>query len=126
MSAVTRQAVQLAGRRLAGVDRFVPHQADTRITAAVGLTSRSTQIGGCRTSSTSATPVPPPSPRPGPGIRGRHPPARHRICTSAFGAGLTWGATTVTWPDLKPAAHPHLVPQQLVKAYERGLLHPEG
>jgi 3-oxoacyl-[acyl-carrier-protein] synthase-3 len=24
----------------------------------------------------------------------------HRLLLTAFGAGLTWGATTLTWPDL--------------------------
>ena len=28
--------------------------------------------------------------------------AGHRALLTAFGAGLTWGATTVTWPDLTP------------------------
>jgi 3-oxoacyl-[acyl-carrier-protein] synthase-3 len=24
----------------------------------------------------------------------------HRVLLTAFGAGLTWGATTLTWPEL--------------------------
>ncbi|MEU9405779.1 beta-ketoacyl-ACP synthase III [Streptomyces sp. NPDC048281] len=114
MSAVTRQAVQLAGWSLTEVDRIVPHQANARITAAVG---RHLAIGADRrvqniehVGNTGAASIPlalaqasaDSTLRPG-----------HRVCLTAFGAGLTWGATTAVWPDLKPAAHPaHDTPRE--------------
>ncbi|GGN41015.1 beta-ketoacyl-ACP synthase III [Streptomyces fuscichromogenes] len=107
MSAVTRQAVQLARWRLADVDRIVPHQANARITAAVG---RHLAIDADRrvqnieyVGNTGAASIPlalAQASADGTLQRG------HRVCLTAFGAGLTWGATTLTWPDLKPAAHP--------------------
>uniref|UniRef100_UPI002FDC4284 beta-ketoacyl-ACP synthase III n=1 Tax=Streptomyces sp. IBSBF 2950 TaxID=2903528 RepID=UPI002FDC4284 len=113
MSAVTRQAVQLAGWCLTDVDRVVPHQANSRITAAVG---RHLEIAADRrvqnieyVGNTGAASIPlalaqasaDGTLRPG-----------HRVCLTAFGAGLTWGATTLTWPDLKPGrtARPRDVP----------------
>lgn len=30
----------------------------------------------------------------------------HRTLLTAFGAGLTWGATTLTWPGLSPTRRP--------------------
>ncbi|MGR3875631.1 beta-ketoacyl-ACP synthase III [Streptomyces graminifolii] len=107
MSAVTRHAVQLAGWRLADVDRIVPHQPNARITAAVG---RHLAIAADRrvqniesVGNTGAASIPlalaqayaDGALRPG-----------HRVCLTAFGAGLTWGATTLTWPDLKPVPPP--------------------
>jgi 3-oxoacyl-[acyl-carrier-protein] synthase-3 len=108
MCAVTRQAVQLAGWRIEDLDRIVPHQANARITAAAG---RHLTLDADRwvqniehVGNTGAASIPlalaqastDGTVRPG-----------HPICLTAFGAGLTWGATPVTWPDLKPAAHPH-------------------
>ena len=26
----------------------------------------------------------------------------HRVLLTAFGAGLTWGSTVLTWPEVKP------------------------
>lgn len=108
MSAVTRQAVQLAGWRLADVDRIVPHQANARITATVG---RHLTIDADRrvqnieyVGNTGAASIPLALAQAS--ADGTLQPG-HRVCLTAFGAGLTWGATTVTWPDLKSAAHPH-------------------
>ncbi|WP_327749769.1 beta-ketoacyl-ACP synthase III [Streptomyces europaeiscabiei] len=107
MSAVTRQAVQLAGWRLTDVDRIVPHQANARITAAVG---RHLAIGADRrvqniehVGNTGAASIPLALAQASADGTLR---TGHRVCLTAFGAGLTWGATTLTWPDLKPAAHP--------------------
>ncbi|MFM9812874.1 beta-ketoacyl-ACP synthase III [Streptomyces scabiei] len=107
MSAVTRQAVQLAGWRLADVDRIVPHQANARITTAVG---RRLAIGADRrvqnieyVGNTGAASIPLALTQASADGTLR---TGHRVCLTAFGAGLTWGATTLTWPDLKPAPHP--------------------
>ncbi|MFE7927551.1 beta-ketoacyl-ACP synthase 3 [Streptomyces sp. NPDC057456] len=108
MCSVTRQAVQLAGWRLEDVDRIVPHQANARITAAVG---RHLAIGADRlvqhietVGNTGAASIPLALAQASADGTLLH---RHRVCLTAFGAGLTWGATSVIWPDLKPAAHPH-------------------
>ncbi|MEU0060043.1 beta-ketoacyl-ACP synthase III [Streptomyces sp. NPDC006334] len=108
MCSVTRQAVQLAGWRIEDIDRIVPHQANARITASVG---RCLMIGADRrvqnighVGNTGAASIPlalAQASADGTVLPG------HRICLTAFGAGLTWGATTVIWPDLKSAAHPH-------------------
>ncbi|WP_306333179.1 50S ribosomal protein L32 [Streptomyces sp. KL118A] len=37
-----------------------------------------------------------------------------------------WKATTVQLVAVTVDGVPHMVPQRLVKAYERGLLHPES
>ncbi|MEV6532766.1 beta-ketoacyl-ACP synthase III [Streptomyces sp. NPDC051639] len=107
MCAATRQAVQLAGWHIADVDRVVPHQANSRITDAVG---RHLAIGTDRrvqtiahTGNTGAASIPlalAQAAADGTVLPG------HRLCLTAFGAGLTWGATTLIWPDLKPAPSP--------------------
>ncbi|GGV50430.1 beta-ketoacyl-ACP synthase 3 [Streptomyces spectabilis] len=101
MSQATEQAAAAAGWNLSDVDRFVPHQANSRITAAV---SRRLHLDGGRVlesithlGNTSASSIlfalaqaaGDGSLRPG-----------HRVLLAAFGAGLTWGATTLTWPDV--------------------------
>ncbi|MDX3233059.1 3-oxoacyl-[acyl-carrier-protein] synthase III C-terminal domain-containing protein [Streptomyces sp. ME19-01-6] len=88
-------------RLLGDIDRFVPHQANARITAAVG---RQLHLDGARVleniarlGNTSAASIlftlahaaSYDALRPG-----------HRVLLAAFGAGLTWGATTLTWPDV--------------------------
>ncbi|MEV0442937.1 beta-ketoacyl-ACP synthase 3 [Streptomyces spectabilis] len=101
MSQATEQAAAAAGWSLSDVDRFVPHQANSRITAAVSrrlhldegrVLENITHLGNTSASSilfTLAQAAGDGSLRPG-----------HRVLLAAFGAGLTWGATTLTWPDV--------------------------
>lgn len=114
MSEVSEQAVKAAGWSQADVDRFVPHQANARITAAVG---RRLQLDGPRilqhiqrVGNTSAASIP---------LTLAHASSQglllpgHRVLMTAFGAGLTWGSTTVVWPDLTPSAgRPGVSPRQ--------------
>lgn len=101
MSQAAEQAAAAAGWSLDDVDRFVPHQANARITDAVG---RRLHLDGERVldniahlGNTSAASIlfalahaaSDGALRPG-----------HRVLLAAFGAGLTWGATTLTWPDV--------------------------
>ncbi|MEH6373905.1 beta-ketoacyl-ACP synthase 3 [Streptomyces sp. KLMMK] len=106
MLQVSQQAVLAAGWSLEDLDRFVPHQANARITAAVGRRLRLDgqqvlqhieRVGNTSAASIALTLA-------AASADGRLRPG-HRVLMTAFGAGLTWGATTVTWPDLNPAAH---------------------
>jgi 3-oxoacyl-[acyl-carrier-protein] synthase III len=106
MTAAAEQAVALAGWRAADVDRFAAHQANARITAAVGqrlgvpAERRLSDIE--RLGNTAAASIPvllaesvaDGSLQPG-----------HRTLLAAFGGGLTWGATTLVWPTA--VAHVH-------------------
>jgi 3-oxoacyl-[acyl-carrier-protein] synthase-3 len=107
MSSTSRQAAAAAGWTLDDVDHLVPHQANARIT---GFTARQLGIPDDRqlhnvedVGNTGAASIPlllthaaaDGSVKPG-----------HRLLLAAFGAGLTWGATTLTWPDLNPRPRP--------------------
>ncbi|MFJ4741156.1 beta-ketoacyl-ACP synthase 3 [Streptomyces sp. NPDC088775] len=101
MAQAAEEAAAAAGWSLGDVDRFVPHQANSRITKAVGR--RLHLHGGtvlddiAHVGNTSAASIlfalahaaADGALRPG-----------HRVLLAAFGAGLTWGATTLTWPDV--------------------------
>ncbi|MER5214856.1 beta-ketoacyl-ACP synthase III [Streptomyces sp. NPDC002838] len=106
MCCASTHAVQRAGWRIEDVDRLVPHQANARITSAVG---RRLGIGPDRQvqniehiGNTSAASIPLALAQAS--AQGALQPG-HRAVLTAFGAGLTWGATTLIWPDLKPADH---------------------
>lgn len=85
------------------VDRFIGHQANLRILTAtakkLGLPEDRLVANIGHVGNTSAASIPlamadacaDGSLRPG-----------HRVLLAAFGAGLTWGATLLTWPDVKP------------------------
>ncbi|MFE4870480.1 beta-ketoacyl-ACP synthase III [Streptomyces sp. NPDC056682] len=107
MSTASRQATTAAGWDLADVDRLVPHQANSRITSFVARQlgipeawqlSNVAQVGNTGAASIPlllASAVADGQLKPG-----------HRTLLTAFGAGLTWGATTLTWPDLAPRRLP--------------------
>lgn len=107
MSHVAEEAAAAAGWNLGDVDRFVPHQANARITEAVGrrlnldagrVLENIAHLGNTGAASilfTLAHAASAGALRPG-----------HRVLLAAFGAGLTWGATTLTWPDVSCAADP--------------------
>lgn len=106
MAEVAEQAMRAAGWNRADVDRFVPHQANARITAAVGrrlgLDERRVLQHIQRVGNTSAASIPLTLAQAL--TDGRLLPG-HRVLIAAFGAGLTWGATTVVWPNLGPPVH---------------------
>ncbi|MFE9559306.1 beta-ketoacyl-ACP synthase 3 [Streptomyces sp. NPDC006692] len=103
MSTASRQAAAAAGWALDNVDHLVPHQANARIT---GFTARQLGIPEERqlhnvehVGNTGAASIPLLLAQAA--TDGRVQPG-HRLLLTAFGAGLTWGATTLTWPDLHP------------------------
>ncbi|MFI8793113.1 beta-ketoacyl-ACP synthase III [Streptomyces sp. NPDC055105] len=101
MSTASRQAVTAAGWELGDVDRLVPHQANSRITAFVsrrlGVPDDRQLSNIAETGNTGAASIPLLLARSA--ADGRLKPG-HRTLLTAFGAGLTWGATTLTWPGL--------------------------
>jgi 3-oxoacyl-[acyl-carrier-protein] synthase III len=101
MSTASRQAAAAAGWSLDDVDRLVPHQANARIT---GFTARQLGIPDGRqlqnverVGNTGAASIPLLLAQAAADGRVK---AGHRLLLTAFGAGLTWGATTLTWPHL--------------------------
>lgn len=101
MSTASRQAATAAGWELGDIDRLVPHQANSRITAFVarrlGVSDDRQLSSIAETGNTGAASIPLLLARSA--ADGRLKPG-HRILLTAFGAGLTWGATTLTWPGL--------------------------
>ncbi|MFE4832187.1 beta-ketoacyl-ACP synthase III [Streptomyces sp. NPDC056672] len=101
MSTASRQAATAAGWELADVDRLVPHQANSRITAFVarrlGVPDDRQLSNIAETGNTGAASIPLLLARSA--ANGLLRPG-HRTLLTAFGAGLTWGATTLTWPGL--------------------------
>ncbi|WP_325051389.1 beta-ketoacyl-ACP synthase III [Streptomyces corynorhini] len=103
MSTASRQATAAAGWELGDIDRLVPHQANSRITAFVarrlGVPEDRQLSNIAETGNTGAASIPLLLARSA--ADGRLKPG-HRTLLTAFGAGLTWGATTLTWPGLSP------------------------
>ncbi|MFI6883880.1 beta-ketoacyl-ACP synthase 3 [Streptosporangium canum] len=101
MSAVSVQAVTAAGWHLGDIDRLVPHQANARITSFVARQlsiPEDRQLHNVGTvGNTGAASIPLLLAQAAADGRLK---AGHRLVLTAFGAGLTWGATTTTWPDL--------------------------
>ncbi|MET8129519.1 beta-ketoacyl-ACP synthase III [Streptomyces sp. NPDC005065] len=104
MTAVCREATEAAGWEADLVDRLAAHQANRRITTAVaeelGLSAEQQLSNIERVGNTGAASLP---------LllahsveQGRLLPG-HRVLLTAFGGGLTWGATTLTWPRLHTA-----------------------
>jgi 3-oxoacyl-[acyl-carrier-protein] synthase-3 len=94
MAEVTLEALRADGLTPGDVDLFVYHQANARILAAVqerlGLDPGRVvnAIGTLGNTSAASLPLALAAADPEPGTR---------ILLAAFGAGFTWGATTVTW-----------------------------
>ena len=101
MTATSRQAVQAAGWRLEQVDRFAAHQANARILDSVANRLQITEDRRLsnieHVGNTGAASIPvllaqaaaEGTLRPG-----------HRVLLTAFGGGLSWGATTLVWPQV--------------------------
>jgi 3-oxoacyl-[acyl-carrier-protein] synthase III len=105
MTAVATEAAKSAGWKLHDVDRLYAHQANARITSAV---ARELDIPMDRVAeniqhvgNTVAASIPillAQTAQNGFLVPG------HRVLLTAFGAGLTWGATTLVWPEVEVAA----------------------
>lgn len=96
-----RRAVERAGWGIEDVQRFVPHQANTRICSAVaerlGIGAECQVSNIERVGNTAAASIPlllAEAAAEG-GLR-----AGHRVLLAGFGGGLTWGATTLIWPAI--------------------------
>ncbi|MBV2156638.1 beta-ketoacyl-ACP synthase III [Kitasatospora sp. SUK 42] len=115
MAASIRETAERAGWPLEDVDRFVLHQANARILAAVA-----TRLGVPverfvrhidRVGNTAAASVPLAL---ADGVAGGRIRPGHRVVLASFGGGLTWGSVALVWPRLDasapdgPAEHSHL------------------
>ena len=107
MTHVTTEALEASGCRLADIDLFVYHQANSRIIRAVGQrlglpADRVVDyVGRFANASTATLPIALTVAR----SEGRLA-AGHRVLLAAFGGGLTWGGTVVDWaaPATGPVA----------------------
>lgn len=101
MTAAARAAAAAAGWELAEVDRLVLHQANARITSAVGaelgIPPRRWAQNIRDVGNTAAASIPVLLAQDAAGGRLA---AGDRVLLAAFGGGLTWGATTLVWPEL--------------------------
>ena len=95
---ISRQALVRAGLTVDDIDLFVPHQANARITKAVGdaLGLEADRVVDCIAEYGNTTAATLPIALTEADRDGR---LRHgcRVLLAAFGAGLTWGAVTVEW-----------------------------
>ncbi|MER7165659.1 beta-ketoacyl-ACP synthase III [Micromonospora sp. NPDC000207] len=100
-------ALARAGWRCEDVDRFVPHQANARICAAIAerldIDSDRQASNIERVGNTAAASIPLLLAEEA--AAGRLA-SGDRVLLAAFGGGLTWGATTLTWPELATVAAP--------------------
>jgi 3-oxoacyl-[acyl-carrier-protein] synthase-3 len=106
MSDLATAALDARGWELKDVDRLVAHQANARITAALAarldfpLDQCASNIAKVGNTVAASIPV-----LLAEAAEEGFLVAGHRVLLTAFGAGLTWGATTLVWPDLKLAQH---------------------
>jgi len=103
MAESARTVLAKAGLDVADVDRFVGHQANIRILTAtakqLGLANDRLVVNIERVGNTSAASIP--LALADACVDGHLQPG-HRVLLTAFGAGLTWGSTVLTWPEVKP------------------------
>jgi 3-oxoacyl-[acyl-carrier-protein] synthase-3 len=101
MTNTARTALGRVGWSTVDVDRFVPHQANARISAAVaerlGLKPAQVLANIERVGNTAAASIPLLLAEAN--LDGRLRPG-HRVLLAAFGGGLTWAATTLVWPEV--------------------------
>src|SRR4051794_28938072 len=94
LSEVALEALAAAGLGVEDIDLFVFHQANARITAAVGerlgLDPARVVDSIATVGNTSAASLPL-------ALAGARPEPGARVLLAAFGSGFTWGATTLTW-----------------------------
>ncbi|MBB4686950.1 beta-ketoacyl-ACP synthase III [Amycolatopsis jiangsuensis] len=101
MAESSRAVLEEVGWMVGDVDRFVGHQANIRILQAtakhLGLPADAVVANIDRVGNTSAASIPLAlSDAAADGTLS----AGHRVLLTAFGAGLTWGSTVLTWPEL--------------------------
>ena len=102
MSVAATEALAAAGWQLSDVDRLVAHQANARVTSALasrlGLHQDAVAKNIAEVGNTAAASIPVLLAQAT--LSGTLKPG-HRVLLVAFGGGLTWGATTLTWPQLE-------------------------
>ena len=98
MSEATIQVLARAGLTLEEIDLFVYHQANARITRAIGerLSLAPDRVVDCIEMLGNSSAATLPVALAGAELEGRLP-AGARVLLSAFGAGFTWGAGVVEW-----------------------------
>lgn len=105
MSAAATAAAESAGWRLEDVDRFFAHQANARITSALahdlGIPAGRAAENIREVGNTAGASIPILLAQ---SAASGYLAAGHRILLTAFGGGLTWGATTLTWPEVDVVA----------------------
>jgi 3-oxoacyl-[acyl-carrier-protein] synthase III len=96
----SRAVLDRAGLAVTDVDRLVGHQANARILDAVadrlGVPAERRVVNVARYGNTSAASIPL-------ALADLDLEPGQRVLLTAFGAGLTWGSTILTWPDLSAA-----------------------
>lgn len=103
MAASARKAVDAAGWEVTDLHRLVMHQANTRILAALatklGIAEDRmvSNIGSVGNTAAASIPLA----LFDAAVSGELEPGRP-VLLGAFGGGLTWGATTLRWPDVTP------------------------
>lgn len=102
MTATSAEAAERSGWRPPDIDRFAAHQANARILDAVaerlGIPAERQLSNIARVGNTGAASLPlllAESAADGRLAAG------HRVLLTAFGGGLSWGATTLVWPELQ-------------------------
>lgn len=100
MTQVARDALNVTGWGPGDVDRFAAHQANARITNAVGQRlgipagRRLSNIDTVGNTAAASLPL-----LLAESVAGGALAPGHRTLLAAFGGGLTWGAATLVWPD---------------------------
>lgn len=101
MTASSKVVLERAGWDVTDIDRFVGHQANARILDAVadrlGIPAdrRVTNIERVGNTAGASIPIALADAAADGALR-----AGHRVLLTAFGAGLTWGSTVLTWPAI--------------------------
>lgn len=103
MAEATRAVLARVGWAVEDLDLLVGHQANVRILQAVatrlGMPVERALVHVDRVGNTAAASIPLAL---ADGVDRGLLRSGHRIALTAFGGGATWGATTLTWPDLPP------------------------
>ncbi|MFC8850454.1 MULTISPECIES: beta-ketoacyl-ACP synthase III [unclassified Micromonospora] len=101
MAEAATDALAAAGWRLGDIDRLIAHQANARISATLvellGLHRDVVLQNVAEVGNTAAASIPVLLAQAA--LAGTLRPGQ-RVLLTAFGGGLTWGATTLTWPEL--------------------------
>lgn len=107
MSDSSRRVVDRAGWQLDSVDAVIPHQANIRICVEVarrlGIAVERCLSNIAKVGNTSAASIPVLLDQAA--TAGALKPG-HRVVLTAFGSGLTWGSTTLTWPAISRSEIP--------------------